>query len=196
MFWLVLAPGFWGLATHLVPLQIGARRLAFPRAQALAYWLYLGGGVLVVVSHLGDGPAAARALLAVPGAATGGEASELWILGTGLVTVASVLVAVNLLATLVAMRAPGMTFDRVPTFAFAAAGYAAVVVVSASVFGAGLVLHGIDTALGGSLWVGEGMRNAWQHLLWLHARPELVALVVMAAGVVAEQTARGGQTPS
>lgn len=186
VFWLVLAPAFWGLATHLVPLQIGARRLAFPRAQALAYWLWLGGGALAVVSYIGDGPAAADALVIPPGPATGGDASQLWILGMALVSLAAVIVAANLLATLVTMRAPGMTFERVPVFAFAAAGASAVTALAVPVFGAGLAVHEVDVALGGSFWTGKGSADAWQHLLWLHARPELAALLVMAAGVISE----------
>jgi heme/copper-type cytochrome/quinol oxidase subunit 1 len=195
LFWLALAPAFWGLATHLVPLQIGARRLAFPRAQALAYWLWLGGGVLAVGSYIGDGPGAAAALVAPPGPASGGDASQLWILGMGLVSLAAVIVAANLLATLVTMRAPGMTFDRVPVFAFAVAGASLVTALAVPVFAAGLAVHEVDVALGGSFWAGEGSADTWAHLLWLHARPELVALLVMAAGVVSEVVATFARRP-
>lgn len=186
VFWLVLGPAFWGLATHLVPLQIGARRLAFPRAQALAYWLWLGGGVLTVVSYIGDGPRAADALIIPPGPGSGGDASRLWIVGMGLVSLAAVVVAANLLATLVTMRAPGMSFDRVPVFAFAAAGASVVTALAVPVFAAGLALHAVGAFLGGSFWAGEEGREAWEHLLWLHGRPELAALLVMAAGVISE----------
>lgn len=186
LFWLVLGPAFWGLATYVVPLQIGARQLAFPRAQALAYWLWLGGSILVVSSYVGDGPGSADALLIPPDKVAGGDASQLWIVGMGLVSLAAVIVAANLLATLVTMRATGMTFDRVPVFAFATAAASVVTVLAVPVFAAGLAIHAIGAFIGGAFWAQGSGREAWEHLLWLHARPELAALLVMAAGVLSE----------
>ena len=189
-FFLFLLPAFLGLATYLVPLQIGARRLVFPRLHSLAYWLWLGGGGMVVASYLVEGgPYSAQALLVRPGAAQGGQASDLWLLGMGAVAVASVMAAVGLISTITTLRAPGMTLQRVPPFTWASLVGSTVVALAVPVFVAGLVLHGVNLNSGGRLWASEGMGNVWQHTLWIAMRPELVVTLVFAAGIACEVVA-------
>ena len=186
-FFLFLAPAFLGFATYLVPLQIGARRIAFPRLHGFAYWLYLGGGAIVVSSYLVDGgPSAARSLIAPPGSALGGQASDLWVLGMGAVAVAAVLAAAGLVATLATMRAPGLTFERLPLFSWATLASSGLIALATPVFIAGLVLMRVNLHHGGELFTGHTGALIWQHVLWLHGRPELFALLVMGAGVVSE----------
>lgn len=186
-FFLFVAPAFVGLATYLVPLQIGARRLAFPRLNATAYWLYLGGGAVVVASYLvHGGPYSAQALFVRPAAAQGGQASDLWLLGMGAVAAAAIFAAIGLVTTLAVMRAPGMTLDRVPVFSWTVAVAGVVIALATPAFVVGLVLHGINLNHGGRLWEHAVMGNVWQHTLWLSMRPELLILPVFGAGVVSE----------
>src|SRR3984893_2916397 len=110
---------FLGLGTYLVPLQIGARRLAFPRVQALAFWGTVVGGLLLICSYLfgrpnGWGIAYPTAL---PFAKTGASrATDLWTASLVLITLCLTLAAGNLFATVLKLRAPGMTMARLPAF--------------------------------------------------------------------------------
>jgi cytochrome c oxidase subunit 1 len=187
VFYLFLLPAFLGLAVYLVPLQIGARRSAFPRLHQFAYWLYVGGGVVVVASYLtSGGPYGAQALLGTPAAAQGGQASALWILGMGAVVLALVVTAAGIVATVTTLRAPGMTLDRAPVFTWSAFVGSIVLALSLPVFGAGLLLHGVNLASGGDLWTSNAMQNVWQHTLSIWMRPEILALLVFTAGAVSE----------
>lgn len=189
-FYLFLLPAFLGLAVYLVPLQIGARRIAFPRLHQFAYWLYLGGGAVVVASYLtSGGPYGAQALIAPPSAAQGGQASALWVLGMGAVVLALLLHAAGIIATVTALRAPGMTLDRAPVFTWSAFVASIVLALSLPVFGAGLLLHGVNLASGGDLWTSNAMQNVWQHTLSIWMRPEILVLLVFSAGVVSEVVA-------
>jgi cytochrome c oxidase subunit 1 len=189
-FYLFLLPAFLGLAVHLVPLQIGARRAAFPRLHQFAYWLYLGGGGVVVASYLtSGGPYGAQALLAPPDAAQGGQASALWILGMAAVVTALLLTATGIISTVTTLRAPGMTLDRAPVFTWTAFVASIVLALSLPVFGAGLLLHGVNLATSGELWQSDAMQNVWQHTLSMWMRPELLVLLVLAAGAVSEVVA-------
>ena len=188
MVFLFLAPAWVGVACCLVPGMIGADRLAFPRLQALAFWLYLTGGVLVAVSYLvRGGPFAAGALLRFEQlrGATAGDASRLWILGMGTVSVAAVLAAVDLVTTVVQLRTPGTDLLRVPAFAWATVVSGVVVLLAVPVFVAGLTVLYIDVAHGGRIFTGRGGPVLWQHAVWLYGRPEVYgALLVPALGAV------------
>lgn len=189
-FYLFLLPAFVGLAVYLVPLQIGARRLAFPRLHQFAYWLYLGGAGVVVASYLtGGGPFSAQALLGPPEAAQGGQSSALWIMGMAAVVVALLFHAAGIVATVTALRAPGMTLERTPPFTFAAFVASVVLALSLPVFGAGLLLHGVNLATSGEMWQSDAMANVWQHTLSVWMRPEILVLLVFAAGAVSEVVA-------
>jgi cytochrome c oxidase subunit I len=187
-FFLFLAPAFVGLAVFVVPLQLGARRVAFPRLQSLGYWLYLGGGGMVVGSFLFQGgPYAAQSLILKPVGSLGDKSSNLWIFGMGMVAVASVVAAIGLITTVIALRPPSLTLDRVRMFSWATLVSSVLVVVAAPVFLAGLVLHGINLNHGGQFFTaGRAGTVLWQHVLWLNGRPELFALLVMAAGAISE----------
>ena len=120
MIFLFVAPFGAGLGNYLIPLQIGAPDMAFPRLNALSYWCFAGGGLLVLLSGFaaaGGGTATGwyRVPAAVGGAPTRPRsATDLWILGLALVAMATLLTGVNILTTVFLMRAPGMTMWRVP----------------------------------------------------------------------------------
>lgn len=181
-------PALWtGLATHLVPLQIGANRLAFPRLQACALWMHLLGGGLVLVSHLMDGftlvgPSFAEPVGMVGAAST---ADQLWITGGGVVALAALASAVNLLVTLVTLRSPAVRLGRLPLFSWAILATSAVSLVSIPVHLGGLVLLYVDRHFGGELFQAIGGDDIWRHTMWLFGRPEILLLTVPGLGVAA-----------
>jgi cytochrome c oxidase subunit I len=186
-YFLGIVPAWLGVAIYVVPLQIGARRIAFPRLQMFALWLFIGGGLVALVSYLTDGgPSAAEALLVPPAAFRGGDASDLWVLGLGAATLATVLTAVNLTVTVTTLRAPGMTLARAPMFSVASMIGSGVIALAAPVFAVGLVLHGVNLGWSGTFWDGDIGVSLWQKVLFIGQRPELLVPLIFGVGALAE----------
>lgn len=196
---LFLGPAWIGLATHLVPLQLGSPRIAFPRVQALATWSYVVGGVLLIASHVVGDVAGGGLSVPTPVMAGGDrEATDLFIASLALVALASLVASINLVVTVAKMRAPGMTLARVPLFSWGALVTGVVTILSTPVFLAGLLLLWLDNHFVGSFF-GQGgaeldAASVWQRTLWLFGRPEifLVALpgIAAAGDIVATHTRR------
>ena len=189
-----LATAWVGVATAVVPLQIGAARVAFPRLQALSLWLVVAGGGMVVASPLLDGRISSGWTLSTPipqGRAFRGEAVDLLILGVGLIAVALVLAAANLLVTVVKLRAPGVTLRRTPLFSWSVAVSAAVLLLALPVLLGGLAMLFVDRHYSGRVFngfTGSGGGNPllWPRIFWFAAYPMLWALVLPALGVISE----------
>lgn len=189
-------PALWtGLATHLVPLQIGANRLAFPRLQASALWSHVAGGALVLGAYLMDGFTIAGPSFGIPVdvAGTASTADQLWVTGSLVVAVAALASAVNLLTTLVTLRAPAISIARLPLFSWAVLSTAAVSLISIPAHMAGLTLLYVDRHFGGELFQAAGGDDAWRHFLWLLGRPEIFLLTVPGLGVAAAVAAGHGR---
>ena len=204
---LFLAPAWVGLATYVVPLQIGAARLAFPRLHALTFWAYLAGaGVVVAAYAAGDvrGGLLRRAAVAAP---PGGSnlSTQLWVTGLVVVALASLVAALDLVVTVVTQRARGLTFPRVAPFTWAAFGTSVGVLLATPVFVAGLVLAYLEHRFGGSVVDGNAVTffaadqdvaaKVWQHAMWLLGRPEVFLLALPALGVVCEVVAVAARRP-
>ncbi|MGH9215916.1 MAG: cbb3-type cytochrome c oxidase subunit I, partial [Acidimicrobiales bacterium] len=120
MLFLFLGPFAFGLANYFVPLHIGARDMAFPRLNALSYWFYLFGGITMVSGFLtSDGGADFGWTGYTPLSSivrTPGIGADLWIIGVALTGLSGILTGVNIVTTVVAMRAPGMRMFRMPIF--------------------------------------------------------------------------------
>jgi len=177
---LALPALFTGLATYLIPLQIGANRLAFPRLQASALWMHVAGGGLVLVSHLMNGFTLVGPSFAEPVNLAGpaSTADQLWITGSGVVALAALASAVNLLVTLVTLRSPAVRIGRLPLFSWAILTTSAVGLVSIPVHLAGLVLLYVDRHFGGALFQEVGGDDIWRHSIWLFGRPEILLLTL------------------
>jgi heme/copper-type cytochrome/quinol oxidase subunit 1 len=198
--WLALAPLWVGLATYVVPLQVGASRLALPRMHAFSFWLYLVGGGLVVASYIAGPPTGLGLSASEPfAAAEGGAPTEivLWVTGLMCVAVASILAAVSLAVTVATMRTPGMTVGRVPFFSLATFVTSVATVLATPAFLAGLALLYFDQHLGGSFFAADNdaTRTIWQHTLWLFGRPELLLLVVPGLGAACDIVATHARRP-
>ncbi|HEX3541105.1 MAG TPA: cbb3-type cytochrome c oxidase subunit I [Acidimicrobiales bacterium] len=198
---LLFLTALWiGLATYLVPLQIGAGRLALPRLSAFGFWIYLFGGVCFLVSYLagqvnGLGITQSTPLAMVPGGAD--TATMLWIVSLAMVSVGFLLASASLVVTVAGLRTDGMTLLRVPAFSWATLVAGAVGLLSTPVFLAGLLLLGLDQRFGGSLFAPStnGSLAIWQRSVWLYGRPDVYLLTIVAVGAASDLVATHAHRP-
>ena len=191
MVFLVIMPLSAAFFNFIVPLQIGARDVAFPRMNALSYWLFLGGGILLHVSFFAGGAPDAGwfsyANLTEQPYSTG-KGIEYWILGLQILGVASMMAGFNFIVTIVNMRAKGMSFFRMPVFIWMTFVTAFLVVLSFPIITVGVTLLLFDRIAGTSFFIpaGGGDPVLWQHLFWLFGHPEVYILILPAMGIVSE----------
>jgi heme/copper-type cytochrome/quinol oxidase subunit 1 len=192
MVFLFLLPAWMGLATALVPLQIGATRLAFPRLAPLALGLFTAGGGMVLAAPLVKGRVLGTGWtlgsLVARRAQTPGKGPELLVLGLMLVAAAVIVAAINIVATIVLLRAPGLTVRRVPLFSFSVLVSSAMLLLATPVLLVGLGLLFVDHHYGGRVFDGGHGGNplVWPRLFWFFAYPAMWALVLPAFGVLGE----------
>ena len=180
-----------GLGNYLVPLQIGAPDMAFPRLNALSYWLFLFGGLVVMLGFLTAGGAAnvgwtAYAPLEPHGAS--GAGMDLWIAGIILTGVSSIAAAINFIVTIMSLRAPGMTMVRVPLFTWGMLTTALMILFAFPTLTAALAALAIDRTLGGNFFdIAEGGNPVfYQHLFWFFGHPEVYIVILPFFGVLSE----------
>lgn len=197
---LFLGPAFVGLATYVVPLQIGAGRLVLPRLHAFSAWLFVFGGSLLVAAYLlgppeGLGIADARPMAPPDGGAT--KANALAITSMALVSIAMVIASVSLVTTILKLRTPGLTLRRLPMFSWATLASGLATIVATPVFLGGLLLLFIDQRLGGDFFGPDNVagQTVWQHTLWLFGRPEVYLLVVPGLGAACDIVATHARRP-
>ena len=134
MIFLVVVPILAGFGNYLVPLMIGARDIAFPRLNAFSYWVFLLGGIVLYVSFFASGGPAQAGWWSYPPLSepqySPGKGQDYWILGLHILTIASLLGAINFVVTIVNMRARGMTWMRMPLFIWSMLTYAILLVVA------------------------------------------------------------------
>ncbi len=188
MIFLFVMPMWTGLANYIVPLQIGAADMAFPRINALSYRLLLGGGALIVLAFAFGGAPVGWTMyvpLSVREQVTG---VDLLILGLLLAGVSSLLGAINFLVTIFRMRAPGMTLMRLPMFGWTTLVTSVLLLFSLPVVTAGLVMLFIDRNYGGGFFdpAQGGNPILWQHVFWFFGHPEVYILILPAFGVISE----------
>jgi cytochrome c oxidase subunit I len=193
MVFLFLLPLWLGLVTAVLPLQIGAARMAFPRVHALSLWLFIGGAGMVAAAPLVSDVVGGWTLSSpLPdGDGFGGEGVDLLILGLIVVAVAAITVAINVLATVLQLRAPGLTMARIPLFSWSATVSAAVMLLALPVLVGALLLLFVDRHFGGEVFRGfTGSRGGnpllWPRLFWFGAFPLLWALLLPALGAVSD----------
>jgi len=198
---LLFLPGAWiGLATYVVPLQIGSGRLALPRLHAFAAWLYLLGGGLLVTAYVLGPPLGLGLADSVPTAAPSGgagHANALAIVAMAMVAVSTILAAVDLAVTVLKLRTPGLTLRRLPMFSWATLVSSLVTMLSTPVFVAGLVLLYLDQRFGGAFFAADNVagRTVWQHTLWLFGRPEIYLFLLPGLGAACDIVATHSRRP-
>jgi cytochrome c oxidase subunit I len=189
MIFLFIFPMLAGFGNYFVPLQIGALDMAFPRVNALSFWLLPVGGLTIASGFLVKGGAAAAGWTAfAPLSVQGGSGQDLWILGLAIVGTASILGGINFIVTILRMRAPGMTMLRMPVFCWSILATSLLVVLAAPVLTAGLILLFADRHLGTVFFdaSGGGSPLLWQNVFWFFGHPEVYMLILGAWGIVSE----------
>jgi len=192
MIFLVVVPIWAGLGNYLVPLMIGARDMAFPRLNALSFWLFLLGGVILYSSWFaaGGAPRAGWTGYAPLSEAlyTPGHGMDLWILSLHVLTLSSLAGAINFLVTIQRLRAPGMTWMRIPLFVWSIEVYAALLVVALPALSAGLTMLLLDRQAGTHFFIPNegGSALLYQHVFWFFGHPEVYIMILPAMGVVSE----------
>jgi len=191
MLLLFATPLFVGFANELLPLQIGAPDVAFPRLNLLSYYLFLFGGLIVLSGFLAPGGAASfgwYAYAPLNGAAfSPGVGSDLWIMGLALSGLGTILGAVNFTTTIFCMRAPGMTMFRMPIFTWNALLTSILVLLAFPVLAAALLVLEADRRLGAQVFTAaSGGALLWQHLFWFFGHPEVYILALPFFGIATE----------
>jgi len=195
-----LAVGAFG--NYVVPLQLGAPDMAFPRLNMASYWFYAAGGLVMLASFFVPGGAANNGWTSYPPLSdispTSGQ--TFWLVGMLLLIFSSLLGAMNFITTIVQLRAPGLTWFRLPFFVWAQFITAFLLLLAFPALQAASILQGMDRVLGTSFFLpsglvvggqpldvaGDGNALLWQHLFWFLAHPEVYVLVLPAMGIVAE----------
>ncbi|HEY7537760.1 MAG TPA: cytochrome c oxidase subunit I [Gaiellaceae bacterium] len=191
MIFLVIVPILAGFGNYLLPLMIGARDMAFPRLNALSYWLYLFGGVVLFSSFFAvSGPAPTGWTAYVPLSTTRapGSGQDLWILGLHVLTLSSFAGAVNFIVTTHNMRARGMTWMRIPLFTWSILVYAWMLVAVLPTLSAGLTMMLLDRQAGTHFFdpAEGGSPLLYQHVFWFFGHPEVYIMVLPAMGMISE----------
>jgi len=191
MIFLVVMPTLFGLANYLVPLMIGARDMAFPRLNALSYWLLPCGGLLLHFSLLAGGAPAVgwfsyAPLSEMPYASTNGV--DYWGLSLLILGVGSVATSINLIATILTLRAPGLTIRRLPLFVWMVFVNSFLVLLALPALNAAIVMLFIDRHLGANYFVPThgGSAVLWQHFFWAFGHPEVYIMALPAFGIISE----------
>jgi len=192
MVFLVVVPILAGFANFLVPLMIGARDVAFPRLNAFSYWLFLLGGIVLITSFAANGGAANAGWTAYPTLSESlyspGNGQDLWILSLHILTIASLAGAINFLVTIHNMRAPGMTWMRLPLFVWSIEAYAAMLLIVLPALSGGLTLLLLDRQAGTHFFIPDEGGNVllWQNVFWFFGHPEVYIMILPAMGMVSE----------
>src|SRR5215213_1551255 len=191
MIFLFAAQVSTGLANYLVPLQIGAADVAFPRANAMSYWLYLFGALIVLSSFFVAGGPAASAWTAYPPLSTQylqGTGMDLWIIGLAVVGVAGILGAVNLVTTIFRLRMPGMTMFRTPLFTWGVLVNQLLILFAFPPLTVVFALLFLERNFGAQFFdpTSRGSPILYQHIFWFFGHPEVYIIILPIFGIISE----------
>jgi cytochrome c oxidase subunit I len=180
-----------GFGNYLVPLMIGARDMAFPRLNALGFWVTLFGGLLVYASFATGGAPAIGWFAYAPlteRTFARSAATDLWALGLIVSGVGTTTAAINFAATILAMRAPGMALHKVPFFVWTMLWTSVLIVFAIPPLTASLAMVVLDRNLGAHFFDVQNGGSAllWQHLFWFFGHPEVYILILPVFGMVSE----------
>jgi cytochrome c oxidase subunit I len=190
MIFLVVVPILAGFGNFLVPLMIGARDMAFPRLNAFSYWVFLFGGIILLLSFFAEGGAARSGWTGYPPLSVrlDGNGQDLWILGLHVLTVSSLAGAINFVVTIHNMRTRGMTWTRMPLFVWAIETYAVLLILVLPALSAGLTLLLLDRQVGTNFFLPDEGGNAvlYQHVFWFFGHPEVYIMILPVFGMISE----------
>ncbi len=192
MVFLVIMPMAAAFANYLLPLQIGARDVAFPRLNALSFWMFLGGGLFFNTAwFVGGGGADCGWFCYAPNSGvvfSPTHGVDFYAVGLQIAGAASLIGAVNLIVTVLNMRAPGMTLFRMPVFTWMQLVVQFLLLFSLPVITVALFLLTFDRSFGANFFnISQGADPLlWQHLFWIFGHPEVYILILPSFGIVSE----------
>ena len=200
MIFLVIMPVNAAFFNYLVPLQIGARDVAFPRLNAFSYWVFLFGGLFFHLGFFaGDLPKVGWFGYANLTSAqyTPGQGTDFWTIGLQLLGFASLVSSINFIATILNMRAPGMTPMRMPIFTWTILITNFLLLLALPVITVALAQVFFDRQFGTKFFdpSSGGSVLLWQHLFWVFGHPEVYILILPAMGIVSEVLATSSRKP-
>jgi cytochrome c oxidase subunit I len=202
-----LGVGFFG--NYFLPLQIGAGDMAFPRLNMMSYWVYFMGGVVMLASFILPGGPAQSGWTSYPPLANISPGQTVWLIGMTFLITSSLLGSINFIVTTINLRAPGLTWGRLPIFVWAQFVTALLLLFAFPVLQSGAILQLLDRVAGTSFYIpmgmvvggkildraGGGSPLLWQHLFWFLAHPEVYVLILPALGIVGEILANNTRKP-
>src|SRR6204780_4635998 len=198
MIFFVAMPLMFGFANYLVPLMIGARDMAFPRLNAFSFWMTALGGLLLYFSFLGgDGLYGAGSAPDVGWFAYApltaktfsvGHSTDFWTLSLLSSGIGSIGTAINIITTILSMRCPGMTLQKMPLFVWLNLVMAGLVILAVSPLSAAQIMLLVDRYLGGHFFDTQAGGSAviWMHFFWIFGHPEVYVLVIPAFAFASE----------
>ncbi len=199
-----------GFGNFVVPLQIGAPDMAFPRLNMASYWAYFVGGIVMLASFFAPGGAANSGWTSyTPLSVIATQGQTWWLIGMTFLITSSLLGSINFIVTIVQLRAPGLTWMRLPFFVWAQLVTAFLLLLAFPPLEAAAFLQLMDRLVGTSFFLpsglvvsgqalevsGGGSPLLWQHLFWFLAHPEVYVLILPAMGIVAEVIANNTRKP-
>jgi cytochrome c oxidase subunit I len=200
-----------GFGNYVVPLQIGAPDMAFPRLNMASYWCYFVGGVIMLASFFVPGGAAQSGWTSYPPLANIVDMGQtMWLFGMLALILSSLLGAINFITTIIQLRAPGLTWMRLPYFVWAQFVTSFLLLLAFPALQAAGIMQLMDRlartsffmpdglVVGGRVMTeisGGGSPLLWQHLFWFLAHPEVYVLILPALGIVAEVIANNTRKP-
>ena len=191
MIFLVAMPAIAGFSNFVVPLQVGALDMAFPRLNAFSVWLTVFGGLLLNASFLFGGAPDAGWFAYAPlteEAYSPTLGMDFWVMGLQVLGISSVATSINLAVTIIRMRAPGMSINRIPIFTWTIFVQSFLILFSFPSFTVAMILLYFDRFAGTSFFLADrgGDPLLWQHLFWFFGHPEVYIVILPAMGVVSE----------
>ena len=191
MVFLFAMPMAAAFANYFLPLQIGARDVAFPRLNALSLWLLIVGGLVLNASWFLGGAADGGWFMYAPNSGpifSPSNGVDFWTLGLQIAGIASLIGSINLIVTVLNMRAPGMTFMKMPVFTWMILVVQFLLVFSLPVITVALVLLMFQRSYGATFFdpSAGGDPLLWQHLFWIFGHPEVYVLILPSFGIISE----------
>ncbi|MFM1843327.1 MAG: Cytochrome c oxidase polypeptide [Cyanobacteriota bacterium] len=188
MIFLWIVPAGAAFANYLIPLMVGADDMAFPRLNAVAFWLTPPGGILLISSFFVGAPQSGWTSYPPLSLLSGKWGEELWILSLLLVGTSSILGAINFVTTILKMRIKDMDLHSMPLFCWAMLATSSLILLSTPVLAAALILLSFDLIAGTNFFnpAGGGDPVVYQHLFWFYSHPAVYIMILPFFGVVSE----------
>jgi len=188
MIFMWIIPAGAGLANYLIPLMIGARDMAFPKLNALAFWMIPIGGILLVGSLLVEAPQAGWTSYPPLSIVSGKVGEGIWIFSLLILGTSSILGAINFLTTILKMRVPSMGLNDMPVFCWSMLATSGLVLLSTPVLAGALILLAFDLLVGTAFFnpLGGGDPIVYQHMFWFYSHPAVYIMILPLFGAISE----------